>query len=171
MFNRILCAVDGSDHARKAERLAVDLAKASGATLIFFHGMLVTASADELGRFARIEGLGERVEPVVNRLRAVEGRLEYGYEEPPQGTRVYAEIGQRILDEAKLDAEEAGVTSVETILAEGDPANRILQAVEERGVDCVIMGSRGLSDVRAMILGSVSHKVMNHAPCTAIAVK
>jgi nucleotide-binding universal stress UspA family protein len=111
------------------------------------------------------------VEPVVNRLRAVEGRLEYGYEEPPQGTRVYAEIGQRILDEAKLDAEEAGVTSVETILAEGDPANRILQAVEERGVDCVIMGSRGLSDVRAMILGSVSHKVMNHAPCTAIAVK
>jgi nucleotide-binding universal stress UspA family protein len=33
------------------------------------------------------------------------------------------------------------------------------------------MGGRGLSDTGALFLGSVSHKVANHAACTCITVK
>lgn len=38
-------------------------------------------------------------------------------------------------------------------------------------IDCVVMGSRGLSELQGLFLGSVSHKVANHAPCTCITVK
>jgi len=35
----------------------------------------------------------------------------------------------------------------------------------------IVMGSRGLSDARALFLGSVSHKMTNHAECTCVTVK
>ena len=172
MFKRILCPLDGSDHARKAMDLAIRLAWSNDAELVFLHNMLVTAASEELERFAEIEGLSHAVQPEVTRLRAVEGRLEYGYQEPPQGgNRAYVEIGQAILDDAKEKATEAGVKTVDTILTDGDAANQILRAIDERDADCVVLGSRGLSDMRALFLGSVSHKVLNRAPCTCIAVK
>lgn len=170
-FKKILCAVDGSDHAHKAQELAIELANSSGAELLFLHGMLLNAPAEELHRFAQIEGLEKTVQPTLDTLRALQGRLEYGYEEPPVGSRVYAEIGQSILDAAKSDADSKGVKKVDTILTDGDAADQILRAIRERGADCVVIGSRGLSDVKALFLGSVSHKVLNRAPCTCITVK
>ncbi|ANK79975.1 MAG: hypothetical protein TEF_03605 [Rhizobiales bacterium NRL2] len=172
MFKTILCPIDGSDHSRKALKLAIDLAGTHGAKLVIQHNMLLNADAEELERFARAEGLGSKIEPEVKRLRAVEGRLNYGFEEPPEGTpRMYAEIGQSLLDGAKEDAREKGLKDVETVLTDGEAARQILRCIEDRDVDCVIMGSRGLSDMRALYLGSVSHKVLNRAPCTCIAVK
>lgn len=172
MFDTILCPVDGSDHARKAETIAINLAKTYGANLIFLHAMMTQASSSDLERFAEVEGLTRHVEPAIRQLKSLEGRLEYGYEEPPVGSRVYAEIGQKILDDAKLDAETAGVTEIDTILSDGgDTADQILRAAKRREADCIVMGTRGLSDMKALMLGSVSHKVVNHASCTCIAVK
>ena len=54
---------------------------------------------------------------------------------------------------------------------EGNPADQILAEAASEGVDMIVMGSRGLSDARALFLGSVSHKVANHAACTCITVK
>jgi nucleotide-binding universal stress UspA family protein len=171
MFKTILCPIDGSDHARKALDLAINLAKANDAKLILLHGLLLHENADDLKRFAEIEGLGKTVEPQLARLRSVEGRLEYGYEEKADMSRMYTEIGQTILDDAKSDAEEAGVKDVDTILTGGDAAKQVLRCAEQQDVDCIILGSRGLSDVKALFLGSVSHKILNRAPCTCIAVK
>jgi nucleotide-binding universal stress UspA family protein len=171
MFKNILCPIDGSDHARKALEVAINLAKSSDAELILLHGLLLNADADELQHFAEIEHLTKSVRTEVDRIRAVAGRLDYGFEEPPQASRVYVEIGQSILDGAKREAEAQGVKTVHTILADADPATQILRCIDERDVDCVVMGSRGLSDMQALFLGSVSHKVLNRAPCTCIAVK
>jgi len=171
MFTKILCPVDGSDHGLKAQELAISLAKSYDAGLVFQHVMLVTADRDEIERFARIEGLSSTVGTVLDSMRSVEGRLDYGYGDLPTGSRAYAEIGQHVLDDATEAAREAGVTRVETLLSDGDAADRILEAIGKKNADCVVMGSRGLSDMRAIFLGSVSHKVMNRAPCTCIAVK
>ena len=76
-----------------------------------------------------------------------------------------------MLDDARNEAADAGLKNVETVMTDGDAAERILDCVGERKVDCVVMGSRGLSDMKALYLGSVSHKVLNKAHCTCIAVK
>jgi nucleotide-binding universal stress UspA family protein len=171
MFKNILCPLDGSEHSDKALDLAIELAKAGNSGLVLFHGLLSSANSTELRRFAQNEGLAKMVEPQVRRLSALEGRLEYGYEEAPTDTRYLVEIGQHILDDSKRIAEEEGVSNVSTILSDGEPASQILRCVAERGIDCVIMGARGLSDVKALFLGSVSHKVANRVPCTCITVK
>lgn len=171
MFKNILCPLDGSDHSDKALELAINLAKANNSKLVLFHALLSTAGSGELRHFADIEGLAKTVEPEIRRMSAIEGRLEYGYEEGPGSTRYLVEIGQHILDDSKRIAQEDGVKSVDVILSDGDAASQILRCVKERGIDCVVMGARGLSDVKAIFLGSVSHKVANHVPCTCIMVK
>ncbi len=85
--------------------------------------------------------------------------------------RLLIEIGQHIIDGAKGRAEQNGLENVDVRLEAGDPADRILECIDEEKIDCVIMGSRGLNDLKGLFLGSVSHKVANRAPCTCIAVK
>jgi nucleotide-binding universal stress UspA family protein len=57
------------------------------------------------------------------------------------------------------------------MLADGDPAQSILHLAKERGVDTIVMGSRGLSDIKGLFVGSVSHKINHLAECTCITVK
>ena len=173
MFKKILCATDGSDHARRALDLAVDVARKYDAQLVIAHVLLRQSDAQGLKRFAEVEGLTKRVEPEIKRLQAMEGRLEYNsnYDDAIVSSRVLVEVGQHILDDAKRHATDLGCRNVETLLLDGDPADQLLRGIKDRGVDCVIMGSRGLSDVKGMLLGSVSHKLSNRAPCTCITVK
>ena len=72
---------------------------------------------------------------------------------------------------AKLETENSGVHDVNVAVLDGDPANRILEYAERESVDCIVIGSRGLSDVKGLLVGSVSHKVSNRARCTCITVK
>lgn len=171
MFKKILCPIDGSDHSRKALALAIDLAKTNGAKLVLMHGLLTNTNSSELRHFAEVEGLAEKIEPEVTRLLAVENRPEFSVNEQPASIRMLTEIGEHLLDGAKREAERKGVQDVGTFLVGGDIAAQILRCIDEQNVDCVVMGARGLSDVKALFLGSVSHKVTNRAPCTCITVK
>lgn len=171
MIAKILCPVDGSDHADKALDLALDLADKYGAELHLIHALMLSANSKELQRFAQIEGLAKRVTDEATRMRAIEGRLDLGIADEPISPRVLTEVGQKVLDNAAEDAREKGVNVKGAYLVNGDAAKRILDCIREKDIDCVIMGSRGLSDLKSLFMGSVSHKVANHAPCTCIAVK
>lgn len=175
MFSKILCPLDGSGNAGRALVLAIDMAKNYDASLLFLHALLRSADSAALRRFAEIEGLSKHVEPEVRRLQSMEDRLGLdlgqAYEDRAISSRPLIDIGQHILDNAESDAKQKGVAHIDTMLVDGDPADQILRCIEEQDVDCVVMGSRGLSDIKGLFLGSVSHKVMNRAPCTCIAVK
>lgn len=171
MFETILCPIDGSDHARKALRLATDLAKASGGRLVVLHVLLDGVASEEMRRFAQIEGLERHTEPVMASLAEVAGRLDYHYTRAPEGTRALTELGNFLLEDAKRTAKSEGVERVETMLEAGDTGKAILSAQSDLGADAIVLGSRGLGDVSALFLGSTSHTVMNRAPCTVIAVK
>lgn len=173
MFKKILCAIDGSDHAGKALELAVDLARKYDAQLLLLHILLRNVDAPELQRFAEIEGLTKTVTPEVDRLRVVDSRTEILRvgEIESISTGVLANIAEHIADSARQEAEGAGVENVSVAVLDGDPAKRILEYAKRQDVDCIVMGHRGLSDVKSLLLGSVSQKVSNQAPCTCIAVK
>jgi len=56
-------------------------------------------------------------------------------------------------------------------LREGDPAAEILRAAQEDDADLIVVGSRGLSALPRLALGSVARKVLLHTPCSVLVVR
>ena len=50
----------------------------------------------------------------------------------------------------------------------GDPAEAILEVAEEKQVDLIVVGTRGLSALERFFLGSVAERVARHAPCPVL---
>lgn len=175
MFTKILCSTDGSDHSNKALDLAVDLAKKYDASLVVMHVPHRSENIDALQRFAEIEGLAEPVNTEIQRLHSRDDRIDLAagsaFQEAAVSPRLLIEIGEHIVNGAKTHAEQKGLENVDARLETGDPADAILSCIDREGIDCVVMGSRGLSNLAGLFLGSVSHKVANHAACTCITVK
>jgi len=73
------------------------------------------------------------------------------------------------LEKAKAMFEAEGI-NVNTLMIGGDPAGTIIDMVNNQGFDKVVMGTRGLSILSGMLLGSVSSKVLHNVnvPVTLI---
>ncbi len=173
MINNILCALDGSSHAEKALELAIEMAQKFDAGLVLFHVLMRNLDPDEIRRFSEVEGLTKESVAEVTRLQMVDSRIEVGhpYDAKSIPSSVLVKLAQHILKSGRADAEDKGVTKITTAMGDGDPAARILACAKQEGVDCIIMGSRGLSNIQALLEGSVSRKVSNRAGCTTIAVR
>ena len=83
-------------------------------------------------------------------------------------------IAERIVEDAGSIVSTEG-TDVQLII-EGDyPPESVGLAItdvaREKKVDLIILGSRGLSEVKGLLLGSVSNKVVQHADCPVLVVK
>lgn len=174
MFKTILVPIDGSGHAAKAVAIAADLAARYGARLILLHVVSDDRVPEGLARFAEIENL-----PRTKSAQHVE-RLEATPHGPvPIGGGVHEEIdrqavardlGARFLEDGKAIAKQHGVEAVTVVTDEGDPAERILETARREKAEGIVMGSRGLSDLKGAIVGSVSHRVCHKADCTCITV-
>jgi nucleotide-binding universal stress UspA family protein len=53
----------------------------------------------------------------------------------------------------------------------GRAARLILELGSEEGVDLIVLGSHGLSDLAGLVLGSVTHKVLHLAHCPVLVVR
>ena len=80
------------------------------------------------------------------------------------------EEGERILDQA-VSLLPLHPGSVSKQLTMGNPAESILNVAQDEKVDLIVMGARGVGRIQEQIFGSVSHRVMTHAPCSTLLVK
>ena len=151
MITRILVAIDGSAHAWKALELASDLARLYDAELVVIHVVPYEPLPEALRDFARVEAIP---------LEEEQARYHQSLS-----------LGDALTRDAEGRARSKGVTKVKGHALEGRPADAILAAAEREGADLLVLGSRGLSDPKALLLGSVSHKVANLAKCTCVTVK
>jgi nucleotide-binding universal stress UspA family protein len=71
---------------------------------------------------------------------------------------------RRQLDEALARMTELG-TAARAIEVVGHPADAIIQIAETEGSNLIVIGSRGLGGVQRFLMGSVSSRVAQHAPC------
>lgn len=87
-----------------------------------------------------------------DRQRIVSGQMSQSEDAIQKGLEAIGDI------EGKIEEE----------IIEGPAAEAIIRIAETRGNDLIIMGTRGLGQLRGLLLGSQSHKVLAHAPCPVL---
>lgn len=85
-------------------------------------------------------------------------------------TKEFEEEGREILRKAEESIRAQGV-QVKSEIVRGNPAEEILRFADGISADLIVMGSRGLSAIKAFLMGSVSHKVAAHAKCPVLIVR
>ena len=78
--------------------------------------------------------------------------------------------GEKILKRARSEV-PADFQSVQQVHQIGSPAQVILETAQSGQSDLIILGARGLGPVKELVLGSVSHRVVLHAPCSVLVMK
>ena len=152
----IVVGTDGSKPADEAVRQATDMASREGARL-----HLVTA-------YHHPQILPETTIRTNDPKGVIDtGRTDGG---PHTETVDLREVAESVLKRAARDALSKGV-EVETHAREGQPAEVIIAVANQEQADLIVVGSRGLTGIKRYLLGSVSSKVSEHAPCNVMIVR
>lgn len=143
MFERICVAVDGSAHGAHALDVAIDLAKRYRSELT------IVAVAPLVPVF----------------VSPTEPWVPTGV--PEVELQAYREIVTRAVDTAK----GSGITPVTGVCLEGVIVDELVAHLDEHPADLVVMGSRGLSTAKRLLLGSVSESLLHHVQCPVLLVR
>lgn len=89
----------------------------------------------------------------------------------PQLVEKAEEETRQLLESVKECAAKEGV-ECETIVHEGEePYQFIVEEAETQQVDMIVMGRHGRKGLKRLLMGSVTAKVIGHAPCSVLVVK
>lgn len=141
-IQRILVAVDFSEHSGQALEVAIGLAGKLGAEIHLLNSYPVYMGA---------------VTP-------------YGVAVPESYDRECRAAAQRELQGWAQKVTAAGLR-VETKVSALPPSEAIARYVEEASIDLVVIGSRGLSGLKHWVLGSVAERVLHSCSCPVLTVK
>ncbi len=146
MAFKILLATDGSKFSNRAAEYGLDMAKKLGADVLALYVI-------NLKHF-EIYALGHHDDIT-------------GYED--ENLRMRKE-GDEALDYVATGARERGV-NMRTHIVRGYPADEIIKAAKDEGIDLIIVGNLGRTGIERMLLGSVSEAVVRNAPCPVLVVR
>jgi len=76
-----------------------------------------------------------------------------------------------LVDAAVKRAQDAGLTGVSGVCEEGVVVDEILAFLDTHPVDLVVVGSRGMSAAKRLLIGSISSALVAHAPCPVLVVR
>jgi nucleotide-binding universal stress UspA family protein len=141
MFDRILVAFDGSAPARRAVHVATEVA-------VRFHASLTIVVVRPLGPSGGDTYL-ESLVPFSD-----EGKTLVS-----------------IVEEVRTRALAHGAAAVESVVLQGDVVETLLGWIDHHPQDLLVVGSRGLSRGRRLLLGSVSSGLVSNAPCPVLVVR
>jgi nucleotide-binding universal stress UspA family protein len=146
----ILLAVDGSNYSHRAARLL--------ARLPFKEELKITV--------LHVVDLAALTQPAALTPLAA---LKYGQ-------LMRRDIQRHLRTAKRLAARTAGRLTTrwprtKGVVVRGEPAEQIIARAKREKADLILLGSRGVSDIRGFLLGSVSHKVATYAPCPVLVVK
>ncbi|HWQ18147.1 MAG TPA: universal stress protein [Methanotrichaceae archaeon] len=133
MFEKILVATDGSKHSEKAARVGIEVARLSG-------GKITAIYVADTSKMSHL--------PDDMLLFSIRDLLM------KEGNEATAEV--------EAISRDAGVP-VDKFVAEGSPADEILDYAKKNGMDLIIIGSVGRTGLDKFLLGSVAEKVVRNS--------
>ncbi|MFL5686876.1 MAG: universal stress protein [Chloroflexota bacterium] len=139
----VLLAIDGSDASMSAVAAAAALPTSPGSIV-----EVVTVIPDSFAPEGAVWPNVVRVEP------------------PNDRERIYGDVSRRLLEIS--DRLRTDGRTIEVRVLDGRPATKIVAEAERFEADLIVMGARGLSPVRRLLVGSVSSEVVDHAPCPVL---
>lgn len=142
MINRIVVGTDGSTQAMAATRWAAELANQLGGELLIVHVF--------------------EVDPV---------KLPGGYISlPPEQLEAVRTAAQKHLDGPWSDTACGICSRSRTILEAGNAAESLIDVAQREMADLLVVGNRGRGGFAGLLLGSVGHRLTQHAriPVTII---
>jgi len=145
-MKKILIPVDGSEHAQKAARWVKNFFQDTELEITFLH----------------VSDLPKELMPHSYMMESI--------------------IEPALIEEIIAEKKEKAFNSVKTLFTDtsfkvdfvnqvGNPAEVIAQMAEKEQFDLVVMGSRGLGEIKGILLGSVSDRVAHICKCPVLIVK
>jgi nucleotide-binding universal stress UspA family protein len=136
-----------------------------------FERLLVATDGSEFSKAAVQEAItiASACSSTLYVLLVIEMSAEYEYWDATS-TEQLETLMRKYLDGVKAKAAKAGV-KCEVILHLGDePYKFIISEAAKRKVSTIIMGSHGRTGLTRLMMGSVTSRVIGHAPCKVLVV-
>ena len=141
MFEKILYPTDFSDVSKKALQYCKKLKEAGTKEVIVVHVIEWDPNLESMPQNMKVE---------LQKLLEQEPRKE--------------------LDIIKSELQESGL-NVRTRLERGNPFKEILKVESEEGVSAIVIGSHGKSNIKELVIGSVSENVVRKSKTPVLVVK
>jgi nucleotide-binding universal stress UspA family protein len=142
-IEKILVAVDFSAQSAFALEYAIDLAKAMGASIHVLHAYSLPT---------QIVGPYE-VAPIPN---------DFFEQVRESASKHLAQSREKV---------KAGGVACDATLTDGAPADAIAETAKEVNADLIVMGTRGHTGLKHMLLGSVAERTLRIAPCPVLTTR
>jgi nucleotide-binding universal stress UspA family protein len=155
LFQKILVPLDGSEHSLKALDEAAQIAKMSSGKITLLSVYSVSAQPIMMPEQSASGYIGR---PILTG------------DEISRLTEDARKFGNRILEDGEQRISAVGV-EVEKMLVEGHVVQQIVRVANEDNFDLIVIGARGISHIREMLLGSVTDGVIHHAKCAVLVIK
>ncbi len=148
MFEKILVAIDGSEHSERAAEAGIEIAKLYGSGITVLYVVDISKENIPLGDLVS-DAVGDPFSVMRNALQK-------------QGD----EATKRIEEMAK----KVGVPVVKKII-EGYPAESIIRIAEEGNMSLIVVGHIGATGLDRFLLGSVADKVVRNSKVPVLVVR
>jgi len=155
VLEKILVPLDGSEHSLKALNIATQIAKKFGGKITLIHVYSVSVSPVMMP------------EPTTLTPSMIPAMTPAEVSKAVEATR---KIGASILADGEQKVKAEGV-EVEKLLREGHTVQEIVRTAKEGNFDLIVIGARGISKIRELLLGSVTDGVIHHASCPVLVIK
>lgn len=142
---RILFCTDFSENSKPALRVAIDYARTLGSELVIFH----VINSSQLGYPSLEQGMPVDIQAALENIQeSVNKALEL------------------IVKECRDSVE-----SVRSASKIGSPAYEIARFAEENAISLIVMGTRGLTGLKHILMGSTAENVVRIADCPVLTVR
>lgn len=146
LFQRILVAFDGSEDSIKATRIACSIARKFGSRVAIVH----------VYSFAIFAYGGAAPMPMPD-IRPLEDAAKAK--------------GMSVLNRGIDVAREAGVSAVGELIEASSTVQALVEYATKEKIDLIVVGTRGMTGFRKIIMGSVSNGLTSHADCPVLVVR